>query len=99
MQLEEIQKLWEKDAVIDDTAYDTESNKIPQLHSKYFKILSDEKLRLRQAEYKLKRMSVEKYEFIAQGTAKEHKDKGWKYPSDNIILKVTLTDTCKLIKS
>lgn len=88
MQLEEIQNLWEIDSKIDNTAYDTESNKIPQLHSKYFKILNNEKLKLKQIQYRFKKLALEKYEFLAHGPDKETiKEKGWTFPTNNIILK------------
>ena len=46
MKLEDIQELWSSDCVIDDTELDAESIKIPEIHNKYLKIFSDEKLRL-----------------------------------------------------
>ena len=46
MKLEEIQESWSSDSQIDDTELDTESLKIPELHHKYFRIFSDEKLKL-----------------------------------------------------
>ena len=46
MKLEEIQELWSSDCVIDDTELDLESVKIPELHNKYLKIFSEEKLRI-----------------------------------------------------
>lgn len=47
MKLEEIQNHWAKDSVIDRTELGEESIKIPQLHSKYFKMYSEERLRLK----------------------------------------------------
>ena len=46
MKLEDIQELWSSDSVIDATELDAESIKIPEIHNKYLKIFSDEKLRL-----------------------------------------------------
>tara|TARA_B100001013_G_scaffold309464_1_gene213867 strand:+ start:38 stop:478 length:441 start_codon:yes stop_codon:yes gene_type:complete len=46
MTLEEIQKLWSSDSQLDDSQLDNESLKIPELHHKYFRIFSDEKLKL-----------------------------------------------------
>ena len=46
MKLEEIQELWSSDSQIDDTQLDNESLKIPELHYKYFRIFSEEKLKL-----------------------------------------------------
>ena len=46
MKLEDIQELWTSDCVLDDVQLDLESKRIPELHNKYYKIFSDEKLRL-----------------------------------------------------
>ena len=46
MKLEEIQESWSSDSQIDDTELDNESLKIHELHHKYFRIFSDEKLKL-----------------------------------------------------
>ena len=46
MKLEEIQESWSSDSQIDDTELDNESLKIPELHHKYLRIFSDEKLKL-----------------------------------------------------
>ena len=39
MNLEQIQEMWQKDAVIDPDNLHDESLKIPQLHSKYYTCL------------------------------------------------------------
>lgn len=60
MKLEEIEALWEQDSKIDRTDLDTESLKIPSLHSKYYKIYLRERVQLKSEEsdykifYKLK---------------------------------------------
>lgn len=90
MQLEEIQKLWEKDSVIDDTAYDSESTKIPQLHSKYYKIYVEEQLRLKQIEYKMKILMRDKYEFFSEGPSIEKVKEGWEYPAKGTILRADI---------
>ena len=46
MKLEEIQESWSSDSQIDDTELDNESLKVAELHHKYFRIFSDEKLKL-----------------------------------------------------
>ena len=56
MTLEEIQKLWSSDSLIDDTELDNESLKIPELHYKYFRVFSDEKLKLARMYSKQKEM-------------------------------------------
>tara|TARA_Y100000004_G_scaffold177597_1_gene219341 strand:+ start:34 stop:474 length:441 start_codon:yes stop_codon:yes gene_type:complete len=56
MKLEDIQELWSSDSVIDDTELDAESTKIPEIHNKYLKIFSDEKLRLVRLDSKSKEL-------------------------------------------
>ena len=60
MNLDEIQEMWQRDAVIDPDNLHDESLKIPQLHSKYYTIyntitLMREKARDQKAKVKLER--------------------------------------------
>ena len=60
MNLDEIQEMWQRDAVIDPDNLHDESLKIPQLHSKYYTIyntitLMREKAREQKAKIKLER--------------------------------------------
>lgn len=75
MKLDEIQLMWERDAQIDRTELGEESLRIPQLHSKYFKIFSQERLTLRKMEADFKRLYKDKYEWyngtIAEETLRE----------------------------
>jgi hypothetical protein len=50
MKLEEIHELWSKDSQVDRTELGEEAIKIAQIHSKYFKIFSQERLLLRKIE-------------------------------------------------
>lgn len=45
MKLEEIHDLWSADAKIDSNQLDLESLSIPKLHSKYLRILTDERVK------------------------------------------------------
>lgn len=76
MKLDEIQLLWERDAQIDRTELGEESLRIPQLHSKYFKIFSQERLTLRKLESDYKRLYRDKYEWfngtLDEQTMREH---------------------------
>jgi hypothetical protein len=76
MKLEEIQLLWERDAQIDRTELGEESLRIPQLHSKYFKIFSQERLLFRKMEADFKQLYKNKYEWyngsISEESLKEH---------------------------
>lgn len=87
MKLEEIQKLWEHDSKIDRTELGEESLRIPQLHSKYFKIYSDERMVLRALERSLSILKHKKYEYF-NGTISQEtlNSEGWE-PNPLKILK------------
>ena len=89
MKIEEIYNLWEKDAIIDRTELAEESLKIPQLHHKYFKIFSHERLIQRTLENDLKEMLKIKHEYY-QGILSEEelKEKEW----DPVRLKILRAD-------
>lgn len=71
MKLEEIQLMWERDAQIDRTELGEESLRIPQLHSKYFKIFSQERLLLRKMEADQKILFKDKYEWYNGSISEE----------------------------
>jgi len=90
VKIEDIFALWETDSKIDRTELSDESLKIPQLHHKYYKIFTNERLLLRKLEADAKILKLEKYEFYTQGHTKETQDKGWELPSRGMILKADL---------
>lgn len=57
MKLDEIIEEWRKDALFDDTELDTESLKVPSLHNKYLKIMSQARLTLRKLKIERKSLS------------------------------------------
>lgn len=61
MTLDEIQKLWEEDSIIDPDNLHTESIKIPQLHSKYHNLYNNVVLLKLQAENNYKILRKEKW--------------------------------------
>ena len=87
MKIEEIQNLWEKDSCIDRTELGEESLRIPQLHSKYYKIYSDERMVLRSLERSLSILKHKKYEYF-NGTISQEalNSEGWE-PNQLKILK------------
>jgi hypothetical protein len=87
MKLDEIYVEWDKDSKIDTTDLGNESIKIPQLHNKYFKVYTSEKLLLRKYEAEMRELKLEKYEFYTQGPTKETQEKGWELPAKGLILK------------
>ena len=88
MQINEIHDLWAEDSKIDETRLDYESLKIPQLHSKYFKIFSEERLRLWNLQAELKQLKLDKHIFLTDGSSKEdYASRGWKLPPRGNIIR------------
>lgn len=71
MKLDEIQNMWKADSVIDRTELGEESLRIPQLHSKYFNIFSEERRVLRAMERELATLRVLKSEYFNGTIAQE----------------------------
>lgn len=87
MKLEDIFALWGEDSQIDTQSLGEEALKIASLHHKYYQILVHERSQMRQLEFKLKMLRLEKYEFYTQGPTKETQEKGWKLPPIGRVLK------------
>lgn len=90
MKIESILAEWEQDSKIDRTELSEESLKIPQLHHKYYKVYTSERLLLRKLESDLKQLKLDKHEFFTQGHTKETQEKGWELPPRGMILKADL---------
>lgn len=90
MTLEQIQELWSKDAPVDRTELGEEAIKIPQLHSKYFKIYSTERLILKKMELESKQLWKDLWSYY-QGHMdyEDLKERGWDQ-INTIILKADL---------
>lgn len=89
MKLEDIQAAWEQDSKIDRTELGEESLKIPQLHSKYFNMYSQEKLLLRKLEADCKTLQRLKHEYYTGVISEEDLDEqGW----EPFMLKILRTD-------
>lgn len=61
MNLDQINAMWQKDCRIDALAIDEASRQTPELHAKYLQILSEFKLKLKQAEFKQKELMKYKW--------------------------------------
>jgi hypothetical protein len=85
MKLEQIHEMWDVDAKINPTELDTESLKISELHSKYFRIFNKERLILIKLEKELIVLRRDKYEFYTQGPSEDHLRRGWEYPGVKIL--------------
>ena len=87
MKLEEIQEVWSIDSEIDDFELDAELLKITKLHSKYYKMFSNENMMLYKLESELKLLQLDKFEFYTQGNTKETMEKGWTLPAKGMVIK------------
>ena len=87
MKIDDVFALWEVDSKIDRSELGNESLKIPQLHHKYFKIFTNERLLLRKYEAEMKLLKLQKYEFYTQGPTKETQELGWELPASGKILR------------
>ena len=78
MKLEDIQEFWHKDREIDYSELGTESIRIPQIHDKYLKIYTDERIRLRGLEFELAKLVRAKTDFYSGRMPQEELEKlGW----------------------
>ena len=65
MNLEQIQEMWERDAVIDPDNLHDESLKIPQLHSKYYTIYNTITLLREKANKRYKEVKLERHNYYS----------------------------------
>jgi hypothetical protein len=77
-QLEELLEMWRKDSDIDRTEPGKALLDIPKLHSKYLNILSKHRLLAKEAEFKLNKMKVLKWEYYTGKLDEDQlKQYGW----------------------
>jgi hypothetical protein len=78
MEIDEIHNLWNADSKIDDLELDQESLKIPQLHSKYMRIITEENSILSKMMYAHKMLERDKFEYYAGKMCDEDlQERGW----------------------
>ena len=96
MDLDELEEMWKKDAVIDEDNLASESGRIPVLHAKYYKLYFRSVMRVNKLKADLKILEKEKNEYY-NGTMSEEdlKAKDWK-PNP---LKILRSDMDKYIQS
>ena len=76
--LESILKMWETDAVMDQTEPSKELLKIPTLHSKYLNILTKHKIAVKKSQFDYLRMKKIKIEYFGGRMSQEELDEqGW----------------------
>lgn len=98
MKLEDIQESWEEDTKINPTNLGSESLRIPQLHHKYHKIYTAEKLTLKKMEADLRELTNLRHEFYSGKLDDETlKEKGWLEEFRAFNLKVLKSDIQRYI--
>jgi len=76
--IENILKMWETDAVIDQTEPSKELIKIPMLHSKYLSVLTKHKIASKKAHFDYLRMRKVKWEYFTGKLSQEELEEyGW----------------------
>ena len=76
--LEQILKMWENDAIIDQTEPSKELIKIPVYHSKYLGILTKHKIAAKKAHFDYLRMKKIKTEYFTGKLSQEElSERGW----------------------
>ena len=75
MKLDELRRMAERDSVVDDTALDIESLKIPQLHNKYMNILMECKFDLSKIERDYRSLKRIKWEYYTGKMDQDSLDK------------------------
>jgi hypothetical protein len=87
MKLDEIFSEWDNDSTIDPYKIDKSAIDIAKLHHKYYSILSTEKLLLKKLECEMKKLRLDKFEFLTDGPTQEQMDMGWRLPPKGRIVK------------
>jgi hypothetical protein len=93
MKLEDIQDMWEKDSIVDNTNLGHESTRNPMLHSKYLNMLSKVKLHCRKAESAYLEMRRDKYRYFkGEMTRGELETRGWSQYQGRVPLKTEMEE-------
>lgn len=90
MNLEKLMDEWTEDSRLDTSDLVTETMKTPKLHSKYYRILLEEKGKLARVKGQLKALRLAKREFLVNGPSKESITKGWELPPKGKIMKAEI---------
>lgn len=95
MEIDDIHDLWNVDSKIDDLELDQESLKIPQLHSKYMRIITEENSILNKMMYAHKMLERDKFEYYTGKMCDEDlKERGW----EPLNLKIMKNDVPRYIE-
>lgn len=93
MQLETIETMWAEDANINPLDLGSEALRVPQLHSRWYKIFLGERLALKQKEAQYKALLNDRYGFYSATLDEETlAERGWTEEYRNWSLKVLKSD-------
>jgi hypothetical protein len=92
--IEMVHALWASDSKIDDLELDLESLKIPQLHSKYMKIMNEENRILNRMMFTHKMLEKDKFEYYSGKMCQEDLDERKWQP---LTLKILKGDVAKYV--
>lgn len=93
MKLTDIQEMWAKDVIVDQTQLGHEATRNPLLHSKYLNQLSNCKLLLRKAEADYLRMRKDKYRYFkGEMTRSELEARSWTQYQGRVPLKTEMEE-------
>lgn len=81
MTMEEIEREWAKDCVIDETKFVESAIDQSLLHYKYNRQYHIERKEMRLLQIKLEKLKMEAERFYAGNNTKEDLDRGWKLPA------------------
>jgi hypothetical protein len=87
MKLEDIFVEWDRDSQLDRTKLDIVALGVPQMHAKYIRYLSHERLLLLKYEAEYKELKLAKQIFYIDGPDEETNAKGWGVPPKGRIIK------------
>lgn len=78
IKLTELQEMWKRDCVIDETNLGRAAARTPELHAKYLNLLTNARLQVRKAEADYLRLRRVKYRYFrGELTQTELQDLGW----------------------
>lgn len=85
-ELNSILLMWQKDCIIDSNNLDEASRTTPMLHSKYLQLLSEAKIKLKQAEFEQKILLKDKWlHYNGKMPQQDIEQRGWEYdPLDGL---------------
>jgi len=85
-ELNSILLMWQKDCIIDSNNLDEASRTTPMLHSKYLQLMSEAKIKLKQAEFEQKKLLKDKWlHYNGKMPQQDIEQRGWEYdPLDGL---------------